>query len=380
MQRLRLAWVSCATLLCTSVALAQTTDPFATAIFAGRNLTFNIGCRATGGPVVANGNVVHNGNLLDVPSLYAGGSFSATAGSVQHIHGEVLFGGDIAGLGGPGVSLEGNITSGGNISLSSAPTTLSGNVTAAGSVTQPSFFATIAGNVLAGGDVNIQGTVRGSVTYGGLLTKGVFAQVGGPTVHGGPVTPPAFVPLTLPTGRNLAAGTTDITLGLYESCTLDPGVYGTLNFDTGNAVYLSAGQYVFAGINSSFPPNRLSFDTTKGPINVYVAGDLDYNVVQVVNGQWVTVGGNPNLLDSQNIFLEVAGSLRVDSSFFGTVFAPNADITLGLAAQVTGHVVAGRDVILNSAGVTVAPEPNSLTMLLALCGVSLLRCRIRERR
>jgi hypothetical protein len=191
------------------------------------------------------------------------------------------------------------------------------------------------------------------------------------------VTVPAYVPLTLPAGRTLTAGTTDITLAHFENRSIAPGVYGTLNYATGNTVTLTAGQYVFANIVSSFALNKLAFDTSAGPINVYLPGNLDFNVVQVINGEPLFAGGNPHPADSQNIFVEVGGSYIGDASIYGTVFAPNGDITLNTFSDVTGKVLAGRDVVINSGGVTVVPEPGTLGIFAAL-GAAFLRRRRKQ--
>jgi hypothetical protein len=369
------AAASCA-LMAATVSAAQPTDPSTLAVFAGGSLTFNSFSTVAGAPVATNGSVAHNGGSLNVPSLYAGGTFTATGAAFQNTTGDILFNGTISSLGGPGSTIGGNVTSAqGSVLLRSSSTTISGNVTAAGDVSQPFSFGVINGNVLAGGNVGISGTVGGNVTYGGTYTPGPFATVGGTITHGGAVTPTAYQPLTLPAGRNLTGGTNNITLATFEDRTLLPGTYGTLAFASGNTVSLTAGDYTFAGITNSFTLNELSFDTSGGPIRLFIDGNLNFNLVQVLNGQPLFVGGTPNPADSLKVLIEVDGSYTGNADLFGTIFAPNGNITLNDFADVTGRVLAGGNVFLGDTDVTVVPEPAALT---ALAGAGLLLRRRRR--
>ena len=373
--RLTLAWLA-SVLLVTPAFAAQPTDPTATAIFAGGNLTFNGFNTVIGGPIVANGNVLHNGGTLNFASLYAGGSFSDTPASYQNSTGDILFGGNITNLGGPGSTFGGNITSGGSIAFLNSSQQVAGNVTAALNVSLPFSFAAIHGNVLAGGDVNIQGDVGGNVTYGNNFTLGTFGSVSGITAQGGPVTPTPFVPLTLPAGSNLTPGLTNVTLASFEDRSLAPGAYGALTMTVGNTLSLSAGQYVFSSFTSGSVLNHLSFDTSAGPISIYVKEDFDFDLIQDINGVSLFAGGTPNPDDSHDIFFETGANFIGGSSFFGTVFAPNGNVTLETFTQATGRILAGHDVIINSGGVTLVPEPASLGVL-ACAGILLARRRRR---
>ncbi len=369
--------VCCLAAQITSTRLARGVELPNAAVFAGGNIIFNGFNDVIGAPVIANGNVMHNGGSLNVDSIFAAGAFTRTGASFQNSIGDILFGGNIVDIGGPGSVIGGNLISGGNITFQITSTTVAGDVIAAGSVSQPFSFAEIQGSVLAGGNVNIQGTVQGDVKYGGTLTQGTFATINGATTHGGPVVPPAYAPITLPAGRDLTPGVNNITLSNFQDISLLPGTYGNLVFASGNTVSLSAGQYVFADISNSFSLNHLSFDTSGGPINLYVDDDFDFNLVQDVNGEPLFVGGNPDPNNAFDIFMEVAGSFTSSTDIYGTVFAPNGDITLNSFSEVTGRLFAGRDVIMNSSSVTV-PEPASLAML-AIGGMLLLLHATRRR-
>jgi hypothetical protein len=363
-----------------SALAAQPTDASTAAVFAGGSLTFNSFSTVTGGPVVANGNVVHNGGSLNVPSLYSGGTFTAGSAAFQNTTGDVLFNGTISPIGGPGSVIGGNLTSAnGSVLLLNTSTVVNGNVTAALDVSEPFSFAKINGNVLAGGNANIAGTVTGNVTYGGTYTQGTFASVGGTIAQSAaPVTPTPYQPLTLPAGRNLTGGANNITLATFEDRTLTPGTYGTLTFASGNTVSLTAGDYTFAGIANTFTLNELSFDTSGGPIRLFVDGDLNFNLVQVLNGQPLFAGGTPNPADSLKVLIEVDGSYTGNADLYGTVFAPNGNVTLNDFADVTGRVLAGGNVFLGDADVTVVPEPcAAVAMVVGAAGTGLLRRRRR---
>ena len=292
----------------------------------------------------------------------------------------MFFNGSIIDLGGIG-SVGGNITSAtGNVELVGS-VDVNGNVTAAGDVTQDFSGSEINGNVLAGGDVLISGSVNGSVTHGGVLTFGTFADASdirdGSTV-GGPVAPALFVAPALPAGQGLTASTNDISLDTFEDITLAPGTFGTLNFASSNTVSLSTGTYVFQDIVSPSNLNELAFDVTGGAIEIFIVDpDAGFDLIQSINGERLFAGNVPDPALAEAITLEVADSFTLGSDFFGTLFAPNGDITLETAAGVEGQVLAGGDVFFEgSNAVNTIPEP-ATAALLALGGLMLTRRRSR---
>jgi hypothetical protein len=353
---------------------AQILDPTAAAVFAGSGLTFGGSTTVTGGPVLSNDSVFHAGGSLNLTSIYAGGSFNAGSAAFQNSTGEWLFNGSINNLGGPGSVIAGPVTSAlGNVITRSSSQTINGNVTAFGDARQ--LGGTINGTLRGGGNVNVSGTVNGNVVYGGAYSTGPFGAVTGTVTAGGPVSPTTYVPLTLPAGSGLAANTNDITLTTFETRTLTPGVYGDLTFASSNTVNLSAGTYVFSGLFNANSLNPLSFNTSAGPIKIYVAGDLDFNFSQAVNGLALN---SASALDSQKISFEAAGSIIAESDVFGRLFAPNGDITLSTFADVTGPVLAGGNVVmLGSNSVTLVPEPTAVAMIGAAGLMALRRRRSR---
>ena len=315
-------------------------------LYAGGTLTFD-SSSVEGGATVAVGDVFGS---LDVDSIFGQGSLSSNG--FDDSRGEIFFNGGISGVGGPGSVLDGPVTS------------ATGNIEISGSTT-------VNGNVLAGGNVEIDGTVNGNVTHGGALTLGVFSDVTGSTSAGGAVSPAPFVAPTLPSGSGLVATGSDINLTTFEDISLAPGNFGTLNFASANTVSLTSGTYIFEDIISTFSLNELAFDTSAGPINIFVENsDVTLDLIQSINGVSLFAGVEPPLFESNNITLEVGGSLTLGSDFFGTLLVPNGN--LDLESDLTGRALVGGDVILSGSVLTV-PEPSSLLIGIGLLGLSAVR-------
>lgn len=336
-------------------------------LYSGGTLTFGSFTSVEGGATVAVGDVFGS---LDVDSIFGQGSLNSNG--FDDSRGEIFFNGGINGVGGPGSVLDGPVTSvTGNIDISSGSTTVNGDVTAAGNVSQPFSFGVFNGNVLAGGNVDIDGTVNGNVTHGGALTLGTFASVTGSTSSGGAVSPAPFVAPALAAGSALQGNGNDINLATFEDITLSPGAFGTLNFASSNTVSLTAGTYIFEDIVSNFSLNELAFDTTNGSISIFVeSNNVDLDLIQSINGVSLFAGAEPPLFESNNVTLEVGGSLTLGSDFFGTILVPNGDFDLG--SDLTGRALVGGDVVLSGSILTV-PEPSSLLAGLGLLGLSAVR-------
>ncbi len=335
-------------LLASAQSMAQENLPAGVTLYAGGNLEFNGFSTISGGSVVAGGDVLHTGGVLTVDQISATGGFTAEGAAFQETFGPFIFNGNISQVGGPGAIFDGPITSNqGNIVFLNSSQTVNGDVTASGDIEFDFVFGTINGNVAAGGNINITATVNGTTT-------------GVPT-NLAPFTLPA-----LPAGRTLTASAFDIDLETFENITLAPGFYGTLTYASSNTVTLTAGSYVFEDIVSEFSLNELSFDTTAGNIDLFIAGD-DFefdNLIQVIDGVALFVGDVPAPALSNNIFIEAAGNLTLGSEVYGTFFAPNGDVTINGFSDVTGRVFAGGDMIVNGVDIVTAseaePEPEEL--------------------
>ncbi len=329
MNCVRVCLIVLISLIASAESMAQSALPEDVTLYAGGTLQFNGFSTISGGSVVAGGDVAHTGGSLTVDQISGAGAFSADGAAFQDSLGPVFFNRDITELGGPGSVIDGPVTSSqGSIDFLDTSTTINGNVTAANDIEFDFVFGTINGNVTAGGTTNITATVSGTTST--------------PTVA---TTPFAIEPL--PPGRGLFAGTNDINLATFEDITLPPGTYGSLNFDSSNVVTLTAGSYIFENIVSDFSLNELSFDTTAGNIDLYIAADdVAIDLIQVIDGISLFNAGDPDPQLSRNVFIEVAGNLTIGSRFFGTFFAPNGDVTVENFADITGRVFAGGNVII----------------------------------
>ncbi|MEM6853538.1 MAG: hypothetical protein AAF593_03930 [Planctomycetota bacterium] len=366
------AWAIAGVFLVSAPAVGQTIDLEEVSLYGGSTLTLGSGASVEGGATVAVGDVF---GTLDVDAIFGGGSL--VSDGFDDTRGPVFFNGSITGVGGPGSVIDGPVTSvNGDIDISGS-TEVNGDVTAGGNISQTFTFGTFNGNVLAGGDVDLQGTVNGNVTHGGSLTLGTFANVTGTTASGGPVNPTPFVAPNLAPGSLLTAGSNDINLATFQDIALAPGTYGSLNYDEGNTVSLTAGTYVFADIVSGFSLNELSFDTTGGDIFIYIeAADVSLDLVQVVNGTALFAGVQPDPADALEITLEVADSLTLASDFYGTVLAPEGNLTLDTFTELTGRALAGGDVFLgDSTAILAVPEPASFVVLVGVLGMTARRRR-----
>lgn len=327
--------------------------PHGVALYAAGTIDFDSFSTISGGSVIAGREISHSGGTLNVESMFGGGGFTAQGAAFQNSTGPIVFNGTINQLGGPGSTFNGPVTSRqADIDFLDSSQTVNGNVLAQGYVELLFPFATINGNITAGGAVNVTAAVTGS------------------TIAGAPIDLAPYVPPALPTGRDLSAGSNDINLSAFDDIALAPGIYGTLNYARGNTVSLYAGSYVFADIVSGFSLNELSFDTTAGPIDLYIAAN-DFqlgDLVQVVDGVPVT-SANPSPLLSNHIFIETAGSISVGMDLYGTLFAPNGDVTLETFSDVTGRVLSGGNITLGATTVNFVPEPSSAVIVAIMAGI-----------
>lgn len=347
MSCVRFCLVILISLFASAESIGQVDLPSDISLYAGGTLDFTSFSTITGGRVVAGGDVTHAGGILNVDQISGAGGFSSADG-FQNTLGPFVFNGDITGIGGPGSVFDGPVTSNeGSIVFRSTSTTVNGDVAAVSGVDFEFVFGEINGNVRSGGTINITATVNGTTS---------------------PSTP-ALTPFELPplpVGRTLTAGANDVNLETFEDITLAPGTYGTLNFASANEVTLTSGSYVFENIVSEFSLNELNFDTRGGSIDLYVAAD-DFafdDLVQAVDGVSLIGAGAPDPELSNNIFIEVAGNLTIGSEFYGTIFAPNGDVTIETFSDITGRVFAGGNVTVGSVDIVTVGEISTPVVLL----------------
>jgi hypothetical protein len=356
------------------------------AVFGGNSA--NIQNNVLGGIAASNGNV-NVGPFVTVDGI-AGGSASGGSGFVT-VNGPITVNGDLTGFFGFAGTLNGPINTGGTANLNAI---VLNNITSGGNVNL--LFSSVTGNIRAGGNVSVAAfsSVMGSVTANGSVSGGPIT--GMVTQFAGvPVNPSTYTPITL-TADKFTSGGSNVTTG----GNLPPGSYGALNLPVfAGTLTLSAGNYFFDSINIAGAFTTLNFDLSKGPINVFVTGDITIGSFLSfdVNGIPAFINGVPNpaveALASQ-IFFETLGNVDegnpFGSGFFGTLFAPNGNITEAFG-PIVGSLIAGGDVtngfispvffvgsdrlLAGPAAETSVPEPSTLALgLVAALGLAGFCC------
>jgi hypothetical protein len=342
------------------------------AVFGGNSA--NIQNNVSGGLSVSNGNV-NVGAFVTADGL-SGNTLTGGSG-LAVINGPVTFNGDISGspFGFSG-TINGPINSGGNVGLSAT----THDITAAGNINLQ--FDTTNGNIRAGGTVSVAAlsTVHGKVTANGSISISGGSQIIGTVTPfaGVPVNPVPYAPITL-TADKFTAGGAPIMTGVN----LPPGSYGDLNIPSfGGTLTLSAGNYFFTGFHIDGAFDTLNFDLSKGPINVFVTGNISFNsfLTVTVNGIPAFINNGPNPANeslASQVFFETLGNVDdgnpFGSNFFGTLFAPKGDITTAFGAIIgsliaEGNVTNGFDspvFYVGSDRLLAVPEPSSLVLVLS---------------
>jgi hypothetical protein len=362
------------------------------AVFGNGGVTLS-GTTVVGGLTGSNGDVIAN----------AFTSLDGTTGG-----GQLTFNGSTINVGATfngGVSIGNFVTGNAPVNSLGAVSTASnsGPITALGSVT---LSGTTVGNVFSGGNVvvnpfgQVQGNVgaRGSVTlntpvnpgvtgnvvYGTTFNQGPFTGVGGSVTQGSvSVNPAAYTHTTVPGADAFSAGGANVSVGTFQSLTLAPGSYGSLTLSGSSTLTLTSGNYFFTSINTPGPFGFavINFDLTKGPINVFVTGNIT-----LVNSteENVLVGGvmQSDPAFGKQVFFESAnGNISLTgfafNTMFGTYFAPNGNISAATFTNIDGGLIAagtvttGSGTIIDelsprlaagSGGTAAVPEPSTLAL------------------
>ncbi len=279
------------------------------------------------------------------------------------------------------VTTTGDVTIDGNAQMTFFGS-IGGNVNVGQSAT---LTANVAGNILAGGNVTTSGNTTGSIFAGGSISA--TGTVGGSTHPFTAVSPPSFTTVALPSAHTFSSGGTSFTLPTFATQTLAPGSYGELLMIGSNTINLSAGNYFFSDIRMTGSFVTFNFDTTHGPINIFVSGPVDLVSASMnLNG---VASGSVSSAAAAQVYWETHDNFHTEfTNLLGTVYAPFGDIQLFKLSQVNGNVIAGNDIITD--GGTFAPgaqstslllpEPSGLTLgCLAMAGLVAARARIRRR-
>ncbi len=384
-------------------------SPFDYVVFGNNDVTYDGFTTSVGAPVASNQNV-NLGGSGNFTGLTGGGSLTAAdqQSFAQTITGDVTFNGGVTigtlssvggsiNAGGPvmdGANVTGGITSNASVELNDSET-VGQNIIANGNVTLDG-TNTVSGNVGANGNVSlgIGAKVLGNVTLTGSLTVGPLASVGSSSVGSLNPAPSQFTPVAVPAGPSFSGGGSDVTMPLFDHLTLAPGHYGALTFEGSNQLTLSSGDYYFNSIQSPALFETLNLNIGSGPIRIFVAGNTQFNALNVtVNGQSFN-SANSSL--AAQVLLDTHGTVTMDdinpangSHFFGTLFDPTGAIVLGVNESLVGQVIGGSTVqIGDNTNVTfvhaasgLVPEPSTLALAaMALVTVGSAVCRKEYRR
>jgi hypothetical protein len=225
--------------------------------------------------------------------------------------------------------------------------------------------AQLDGSAYAGGklffgqeeDVNGSAVVNGAADIGGLVNISGTLDAASATISptativGGTdtsATRDTFALITMPAATSFTTlGSTDTRTN--ATFTLSPNTYGTLALVGDNNITLSSGNYYFAAITTAAGSNNnVYLDLSSGnPINIYVAGNLDFDTqfnMLYVKGPGDTtfalIKNRPDL--AKLIYWETHGlfSLGGSSVWGGTVYSTASGLGINVAQFInyTGAV------------------------------------------
>lgn len=214
------------------------------------------------------------------------------------------------------------------------------------------------GDARSGTNVDLQNnaTIVGTLYIGpgGVLTTN-SGDVIGSVVVGDPMLP------VFPTATSFSAGSSNVTT---QTSTLTPGSYGSVSYGNGGDLKLTAGTYFLASLTLS-GNTQVHLDTTGGPINVFVTGNVTMN-----NRTAIVTGSNALSWEVHGDWSQGGGS-----SWDGTLFVPNGTATIGAGSGVTSYTgQIWADSVNIQHGVTVmVPEPTTITLaMIGFAGLALL--------
>jgi hypothetical protein len=130
-----------------------------------------------------------------------------------------------------------------------------------------------------------------------------------------------------------------------------------------------------------------NFDTTKGPINIYVSGPVFFQDADMkLNG--VSFGSiAPS--DASQVYWETHDNFHAEfSNLLGTIYAPFGDIQSVKLSQSKGELIAGIDLITDGGTYTagaasqslLVPEPAAMTLIIAATASAAIPALLRRRR
>ena len=202
-------------------------------------------------------------------------------------------------------------------------------------------------------NAHITGTLY--ISNGATFTLGSGSTIGG-TNFGNPDLP------IFPSATSFSAGSSNVTT---QTSPLTPGSYGSVTYGNGGDLNMTAGTYFMASLTLS-GNTQVHLDTTGGPINVFVTGN-----VSVDGRDAVVTGSNGINWEIHGDWTQGGGS----TGWAGILFVPNGTATIGSGSGVTdftGQIWANSVDIQHSVTVMI-PEPTTITLaMIGFAGLALL--------
>jgi len=191
------------------------------------------------------------------------------------------------------------------------------------------------GNITIAGIAGTPSVVKGDVTPGpqGTLTTSGVVNITGSTAH-------ALSAVELPavTVPELALGAPQVQASPYPMV-IPAGstAYESLTVNPGTQVIVQGPAQVVLGKLSVKLTGQLLFDTSQGPVDLYVTDALDLAVGSIMTS---------SSQKPEDVTIQVPSAtaapiaLRSKGGFYGTIFAPDASVVVGSQFELFGALVA----------------------------------------
>jgi hypothetical protein len=202
----------------------------------------------------------------------------------------------------------------------------------------------INGNITAGGNVTVgdRTRVQGDVTTAGVINR---TPSGGSVITGLAKERAPYTPLTIAT-KTVATNTTNVSVPVDATQTINPGTYGTVTLGARSKVTFNTGLYQMSALVIE-PDVTLTFNMPTGPLDIRAASNLSFGDRVIVKfGATTAPGALAQFYSNQTTEVRVG----TDIALFPVAMAvPNGSI----------HVFSRTNVIGSLQAKTVTMEPDT---------------------
>jgi hypothetical protein len=226
---------------------------------------------------------------------------------------------DAAGLAGVGLAASNNLHLANTVMMTSPRTGLTTAVNTGGAGTDVGTDASV-GSIISQSSVTVRdrSVVNGNAQSAGTIALVNGAQVKGTVRQNTPVTPlQTFTwSVTVPNPGG------DLSVPANTTSTIAPGSYGNVSVNAGAALHLGAGTYFLKGLSTELQ-SQVVLDG--GPVFLYIVAAPDLRGAIVPGAQ------------QRHLLMGVIGSgtVLLESSFIGTIVAPNAVLRFAPSSPAT---------------------------------------------